>query len=46
MAAGGNEERSELTAVAIGMGFALALSRRRPGHVRFTERRHVAEAFA
>lgn len=37
---------SSLIAVAIGMGFALALSRRRPGRVRFTERRTLAEAFA
>ncbi|RAH97052.1 putative lipid II flippase FtsW [Acuticoccus sediminis] len=37
---------SSLVAVAIGMGFALALSRRRPGRVRFTETRRLSEAFA
>ena len=37
---------SSLVAVAIGMGFALALSRRRPGRVRFTESRRLSGAFA
>ena len=37
---------SSLVAIAIGMGFALALSRRRPGRVRFTESRRLSGAFA
>ena len=37
---------SSLVAIAIGMGFALALARRRPGSIRFTEARVLQEAFA
>ena len=37
---------SSLVAIAIGMGFALALARRRPGSIRFTEARVLQEAIA